>query len=162
MIEYRADGDILAEDAEALVNPVNCVGVMGGGLALQFKKAFPGNFDGYAEACRHGEVRPGRMFVSEIGRPGAVPRYIVNFPTKRHWREGSRMEDIEAGLEDLQRVVREREIRSIAVPPLGCGLGGLDWREVRPRIEGALRDFGDVAVVIFEPVGEPEAGRVTG
>ncbi len=158
MIRFET-GDILAVDAEALVNTVNCVGVMGRGVALQFKKAFPDNFRAYAAACRRQEVRPGRMFVFETGAL-ANPRYIVNFPTKRHWRANSRIEDIEAGLEDLTAVIREREIRSIAVPPLGSGLGGLDWGDVRPRIEAALHSFDDLDVVVFEPGRAPEAGRM--
>jgi len=152
-------GDILAEDAEALVNTVNCVGVMGRGIALQFKKAFPENFRVYARACKRGDVQPGRMFVFETGAL-TNPRLIINFPTKRHWRGNSRIEDIEAGLKDLATVIRERNIRSIAVPPLGSGLGGLDWSDVRPRIEGALRDFNDLRVVVFEPMGAPEAERM--
>ena len=151
MIRFET-GDILAEDAEALINTVNCVGVMGRGLALQFKKAFPENFHAYAVACRRGEVRPGHLFVFETGRP-ANPRYIINFPTKRHWRDKSRPEDIEAGLADLTRRIRERGIRSIAIPPLGAGLGGLDWRAVRQRIEAAFQSLDDVDVVIFEPKG---------
>ena len=122
MIEYKR-GDILAEDAEALVNTVNTVGVMGGGIALQFKKAFPANFKAYAATCKRGDVQPGRMFVFETGQL-TNPRYIINFPTKRHWRGKSRMEDIDAGLEALVKEVRDRGIRSIAIPPLGSGLGG--------------------------------------
>ena len=95
MIEYKT-GDILAEDAEALVNTVNCVGIMGRGVALQFKKTFPENFKSYTVACNRSEVQPGRMFVFETGQ--LRPRYIINFPTKRHWRGKSRMEDIDAGL----------------------------------------------------------------
>lgn len=159
MFEYKS-GDILAEDAEALVNTVNCVGVMGRGIALQFKNAFPENFEKYARACKRDEVQPGRMFVVETGELTS-PRYIINFPTKRHWRAKSRMEDIEAGLLDLQRVIREKSIRSIAIPPLGSGLGGLDWQQVRSRIEEALRDFDDVRVVIFEPNGAPAPERIT-
>jgi O-acetyl-ADP-ribose deacetylase (regulator of RNase III) len=156
MIEYKA-GDILAEDAEALVNTVNCVGVMGRGIALQFKKAWPENFRAYAEACRRNEVQPGRMFVFETGQL-TNPRFLVNFPTKRHWRGASRMEDIEAGLRDLVQVIRARGIRSIAVPPLGAGLGGLDWSEVRKRIEAALRDLPDLRVLVYEPMGAPALG----
>ena len=158
MIRFKT-GDILAEDAEALVNTVNCVGVMGRGIALQFKKAFPENFRAYAAACKRGEVHPGRMFVFETGAL-TNPRFIVNFPTKRHWRADSRIEDIDAGLADLARVVRERGIRSIAVPPLGSGLGGLDWRKVRPRIEAALRGFNDLDTVVFEPDGAPAPARM--
>ena len=158
MIRFTT-GDILAEDAEALVNTVNCVGVMGRGIALQFKKAFPENFRVYAAACRRGEVQPGRMFVFETGAL-TNPRYIINFPTKRHWRGNSRIEDIDAGLKDLVTVIRERDIRSIAVPPLGAGLGGLEWSEVHPRIEKALRGFNGLDVVVFEPRGAPAAERM--
>ena len=149
MIRFKT-GNILHEDAEALVNTVNCVGVMGRGVALQFKKAYPENFRAYATACKEGAVRPGRMFVFETGT-FTNPRFIVNFPTKRHWRARSRMGDIEAGLTDLAKEVRARGIRSIALPPLGSGLGGLSWAQVRERAEAALRDLDDVNVVIFEP-----------
>ncbi len=158
MIRFTT-GNILAEDAEALVNTVNCVGVMGRGIALQFKKAFPENFRVYAEACRHGEVRPGHMFVFETGTL-TNPRYIINFPTKRHWRGNSRVEDIEAGLEDLVTVIRQRDIHSIAMPPLGSGLGGLDWNVVRACIENRLRGFNDLDVVVFEPGGAPEVSSM--
>lgn len=157
MIAYKT-GNILAEDAEALVNTVNCVGVMGRGIALQFKKAFPENYKSYAAACKRNEVQPGRMFVSET-RQLMNPRYIINFPTKRHWRGKSRMEDIDAGLVALVEEIRSRNIRSIAIPPLGSGLGGLDWSEVRPRIEAALQKFSDLKVVIFEPGGAPADAR---
>ncbi len=158
MIRFKS-GDILAEDAEALVNTVNCVGVMGRGIALQFKKAFPENFGVYAKACERGEVQPGRMFVFETGAL-TNPRYIINFPTKRHWRGNSRIEDIDAGLKDLAAVIRAHEIHSIAVPPLGAGLGGLEWSDVRPRIEKALRGFNDLDVIVFEPRGAPAAERM--
>ncbi len=157
MIEYKT-GDVLAEDVEALVNTVNCVGVMGRGIALQFKKAWPENFKAYAAACRRDEVQPGRMFVFET-QELTGPRYIINFPTKRHWRGKSRIEDIEAGLEALVEEIRGRDIRSIAIPPLGAGLGGLDWAEVRTRIEEALGGVDDVRVVVFEPGGIPARGR---
>ena len=148
MIEHKT-GDIFAEDVEALVNSVNCVGIMGRGIALQFKKAFPKNFKAYADACKLNEVQPGRMFVFETGEL-ANPRYIINFPTKRHWRDKSRMEDIESGLKALASEIRQRNIRSIAIPPLGSSLGGLSWPDVRPRITEALQDFEDVVVVVFE------------
>lgn len=154
MIEYRS-GDILRSEAEALVNTVNCVGVMGRGIALQFKNAFPENFKAYAAACKREQVQPGRMFVFETGQL-TPPRYIINFPTKRHWRGKSRIEDIEAGLAALVAEIRTRHIRSIALPPLGSGLGGLDWTaEVRPRIEAALKALDDVQVIVYEPVGAP-------
>lgn len=157
MIEYRK-GDLLAAKTEALVNTVNCVGVMGRGVALQFKEAFPENFRAYAAACKRKEVQPGRMLVFETHRL-TPPRYIINFPTKRHWRGKSRLEDIEAGLEDLVRQIRRLGIRSVALPPLGSGLGGLDWEQVRQRIEGTLSDLSEVQVIVFEPGGEPEAAR---
>ncbi len=149
VIEYRT-GNILEADAEALVNSVNCVGFMGRGVALQFKKAWPENFKAYAAACRRKEVQPGKMFVFETGRL-TNPRYIINFPTKRHWRGKSRMEDIEAGLNALVEEIRTRGIRSIALPPLGCGLGGLHWPDVRRRIEEALGALDQVKVIVYEP-----------
>lgn len=155
MIEYTS-GDILNDESEALVNTVNCVGVMGRGIALQFKKAWPENFEAYAGACKRKEVQPGQMFVYETGRL-TPPRYIINFPTKRHWRGKSRIEDIEAGLTALAEVVRERSIRSIALPPLGCGLGGLDWQEVKSCIEHALANLSGVRVKVYEPKGAPTA-----
>lgn len=158
MIEYRS-GDILRDEAEALVNTVNCVGVMGRGIALQFKRAFPENFAAYAEACRQERVNPGRMFVFATGQL-TPPRYIINFPTKRHWRGKSRLDDIEAGLEDLVAVIRDNGIRSVAVPPLGAGLGGLDWSDARPRIATALSILDDVSVSVYEPSATPVAASV--
>jgi len=148
-IEYKM-GDILTEDVEALVNTVNCVGIMGRGVALQFKEVFPENFKAYVMACRHKQVQPGRMFVFKTGQL-ANPRYVINFPTKRHWRGKARIEDVESGLEALVKEVRSHGIRSLALPPLGAGLGGLDWAVVRPRIERALLALPDVRVVVFEP-----------
>lgn len=158
MIEYTR-GDILRSEAEALVNTVNCVGVMGRGIALQFKRAYPANFEAYAAACKRGEVVPGRLFVFEMGRL-VPPRYIVNFPTKRHWRGKSRIEDVEAGLDALVEVIRKRNIRSIAIPPLGSGLGGLSWPDVRSRIEAALARLPSVSVVVYEPGGAPAAQKM--
>lgn len=139
-----------AEDCEAIVNTVNCVGVMGRGIALQFKKAYPENFKVYAAACKRKEVQPGQMLVFRTGRL-MNPRYIINFPTKRHWRGKSRIEDIESGLVALADVLGACRIRSIAIPPLGAGLGGLDWMQVRERIEAALGGLEDVQIVVFEP-----------
>lgn len=158
MIEFTS-GDILKCEAEALVNTVNCVGVMGRGIALQFKNAFPENFKAYEAACKREAVQPGRMFVFETGQL-TPPRFIINFPTKRHWRGKSRIEDIEAGLVDLARVIREKGIRSIAIPPLGSGLGGLEWNDVRPRIERALGQLEDVYVLVFEPFGAPTTDKM--
>jgi len=155
----HVNGDILEAPAEALVNTVNTVGVMGKGIALQFRQAFPENYRLYRAACERGEVKPGRMFVSPTGLLGN-PRFIVNFPTKRHWKGKSLIEDIEAGLQDLVEVIRQEGIRSIAIPPLGCGNGGLKWSEVRPRIEGALQAVPQTEVLLFEPAGSPDPERM--
>ena len=157
MIEFTT-GDILRADVDALVNTVNCVGIMGRGIALQFKNAYPDNFRAYEAACAHKEVQPGSMFVFETHELGG-PRFIINFPTKRHWKGRSRIEDIESGLVALAAEIRERGIRSIAIPPLGSGLGGLNWADVRPRIEAALRGFTDLRVIVFEPNAAPVATR---
>ncbi len=157
MIEYTT-GDILAVDAEALVNSVNCVGIMGRGIALQFKNAYPQNFKAYKVACDRGEVQPGRMFIFETGFL-ANPRYIINFPTKRHWRGKSRIQDIEAGLQALAEEITHRGIRSVALPPLGSGLGGLHWPDVRLRIERELCHLADVRVFVFEPTSAPDTVR---
>jgi O-acetyl-ADP-ribose deacetylase (regulator of RNase III) len=157
MLEF-VTGNLFEADVEALVNTVNTKGVMGKGVALQFKRAFPANFKAYRAACAAGQVRLGRMFVydtRELGRP----RYIINFPTKDHWRSRSRLADIDSGLEDLRRVLTELEIDSVALPPLGCGLGGLRWSDVRPRIERALVDL-PARVVVFEPDGAPAPERM--
>ncbi|MEO7967088.1 MAG: macro domain-containing protein [Gemmatimonadaceae bacterium] len=149
MIRYTS-GDILEAGTEALVNTVNTVGVMGRGIALQFKEAFPANYKAYAAACKRGEVEPGRMFVFDLGEL-TLPRYIINFPTKRHWRGKSRIEDIRSGLVALVNEIRDRGIHSVAIPPLGSGLGGLDWNDVRPLIADAFSGIADVDVLIFEP-----------
>jgi len=152
MIEFT-QGDILRADADAIVNTVNCVGFMGRGIAAQFKRAYPANFRAYEAACKRGEVQPGRMLVFPISEMPA--RWIINFPTKRHWRANSRIEDIKSGLVALIGEVRQRNIRSIAVPPLGCGLGGLDWSDVKPLIVQAFAEVPDVRVLLYEPAGAP-------
>lgn len=157
MIEYT-QGNILQADAEALVNTVNCVGVMGRGIALHFKYAYPANFKAYVAACKREEIQPGRMFVHDTGRP--APRWIINFPTKRHWRGKSRIEDIESGMGALVHEIEARGIRSVAIPPLGSGLGGLAWSDVRPVIEAALADMPDVRVTLYEPGGQSEFAPV--
>lgn len=149
MIAYR-NGDLLADGAEALVNAVNCVGVMGAGVALAFRRKFPENFRAYAAACRSGGVEPGRMFVFETGGD-SPPRYLINFPTKRHWKDPSRMEDIVAGISSLREEVRARAIRSVALPALGCGLGGLPWPEVRAVIADGLRGLEGARVTVYRP-----------
>jgi len=143
-------GNILKADAEALVNPVNCAGSMGKGLALQFKKAFPENFKAYELACKNRNMRLGKVLVFETGYT-FKPKYIINFPTKRHWQDRSRLEDIEIGLQSLVDEVIARRIKTIAVPPLGCGLGGLSWETVRPMVEKAFSQFPNVKVFLFEP-----------
>ena len=155
MIELTR-GNLLQAPAEALVNTVNCVGYMGKGIALQFKQAFPANFKHYEAACHAGDLVPGKMMIHDNGAL-VNPRYIINFPTKRHWKGKSRIEDIESGLNALVADVQRLGIRSIAVPPLGCGLGGLEWRVVRPMIEQAFAGLPDVQVLLFEPAGAPEA-----
>jgi O-acetyl-ADP-ribose deacetylase (regulator of RNase III) len=155
MIEIE-HGDILTANTEALVNTVNCVGVMGRGIALQFRKAFPENFKVYEGACERNEVQPGKMLVFETGLLTG-PKYIINFPTKRHWKGKSQMKDIEAGLPALIEEIKKRGIRSVAVPPLGCGLGGLDWNQVRPKIVRAFESLPDVRLHLFEPAGAPAA-----
>lgn len=157
MIEFTT-GDILQADAEALVNTVNCVGIMGRGIALQFKNRFPENFRAYAAACASEAVQPGRMFIYET-RSLTNPKFIVNFPTKRHWKGKSRIEDIDAGLKALAQEIRDRQIRSIAIPPLGSGLGGLNWADVRPRIIAALEPLADVRIIVFEPNAAPVATK---
>jgi O-acetyl-ADP-ribose deacetylase (regulator of RNase III) len=146
-----AKGNLLDAQVDAVVNTVNTVGVMGKGIALMFKEAFPADFRVYEAACKRGEVRIGQMFITKrLGRP----HWIINFPTKEHWRGKARVEWIEAGLRDLRRVIVAHDIRSLALPPLGCGNGGLDWRTVRPLVEAALSDLPDVDVLVYEPTTE--------
>lgn len=150
MIKYTT-GNIFDSDVQALVNTVNCVGVMGRGIALQFKNRFPANFKAYEQACKNQEVMVGKMFVF-INNELLSPQFIINFPTKRHWRGKSRLEDIEAGLDDLIKVIQQYDIKSIAIPPLGAGLGGLDWQTVRQKIEAKLSHLSEVEILIFEPL----------
>ena len=151
----RIRGDLLAcDEVDAIVNAVNCVGVMGKGIALQFKCRWPTNFIEYASACKAGAVRPGKMLVHHLDG-FLLPRYIVNFPTKAHWREPSRIEFVRDGLGDLVAQIQNLQIRSIAIPALGCGNGGLDWSDVRPLIELAFAPLTDVAVRLFEPGDSP-------
>ena len=156
-----SSGNILEAKAEALVNTVNTVGVMGKGIALQFKKAHNDNYRAYVKACKNGEVEIGKMFVFDRGELNS-PKFIINFPTKRHWREKSRLNYIESGLDDLVRVITTLNISSIAIPPLGCGNGGLDWEDVLPLIEHALAKIPNVNAIIFEPAPfDPDQIRVT-
>jgi len=153
MIEF-ANGDILHADVEALVNTVNCVGIMGRGIALQFRKAFPRNYDAYKALCDKDQMQLGKMFVYDLNRL-ENPRFIINFPTKRHWKGKSQLADIERGLRALVEEIRKREIRSVAIPPLGCGLGGLNWADVRPMIEEAFAGLPEVKTIVYEPTGAP-------
>ncbi|WP_370060179.1 type II toxin-antitoxin system antitoxin DNA ADP-ribosyl glycohydrolase DarG [Neptunomonas phycophila] len=149
MIHYT-QGNLLEANVDALVNTVNTVGVMGKGIALMFKERFPNNMQTYAKACKAGEVVTGKMFVTQTGELMG-PQWIVNFPTKQHWRAKSKMEWIEDGLADLRRFIVENNVRSIAIPPLGTGNGGLTWHDVKPKIEQTLVDLEEVDIWIFEP-----------
>lgn len=154
-------GDILKADAEALVNTVNCVGVMGRGIALQFKKAFPENYKAYKAACDKKQVNLGQVFTYDLNRfYGYNPRFIINFPTKGHWRSKSRIQDIESGLISLIEFLQKEKISSIAIPPLGCGLGGLRWEDVKPLIVRAFESIPDITVFLFEPDGAPQSAEI--
>ncbi len=149
-------GNLLEAKVQALVNPVNTKGVMGKGLALQFKQQFPSVFRIYNADAKQGEVRLGEMHVVPLKRLGDGPKWVINFPTKGHWRSSSRLGDIESGLSDLVETVRRHDIKSLALPPLGCGLGGLDWKDVRPMIENAFRLLPDVDVQLYTPDAPPK------
>jgi|SRR5215831_11149655 len=146
----EVSGDLLAAPCEAVVNPINTVGVMGKGLALQFKRAFPENYEAYRQACKHGEIRMGEMFVVGL-RAKKFPRFIVNFPTKRHWKSKSKLEDIVEGLKALIRVVQEKKIHTIAIPALGCGEGGLDWGDVKREITRVFDLLPEAEVLLYAP-----------
>lgn len=158
MIAYMK-GNLLESDAEALVNTVNCVGVMGKGIALQFKQAYPDNFKAYDKACKNNEVIPGKMFIVDTGSL-FNPRFIINFPTKRHWKGKSKIADIQFGLIDFVEQIHEYGISSVAIPPLGCGNGGLDWNQVRPMIEEAALKVPDVRFLVYPPSGSPESDKM--
>ncbi|MFM4861885.1 MULTISPECIES: type II toxin-antitoxin system antitoxin DNA ADP-ribosyl glycohydrolase DarG [Aeromonas] len=148
MIRYTT-GNLLDAPVEALVNTVNTVGVMGKGIALMFKERFPDNMARYAAACKSGQVTTGKMFITETGEL-LGPRWIINFPTKQHWRSPSQMVWIQEGLQDLRHWLVQHHVKSIAIPPLGAGNGGLPWPEVKQVIEGALGDL-DIEILLFEP-----------
>ena len=152
MIKYTK-GNLLEADVDAFVNSVNTVGVMGKGIALMFKEAFPENFKAYARACKSGVVTTGSMFVTEqtdlMG-----PRWIINFPTKQHWSADSKQEWIAKGLQDLHRIILDKNIKSIAIPPLGSGNGGLNWATVKSMIENTLGALSDVSIVVYEPTAQ--------
>lgn len=148
MIKFL-QGDLLQSDAEALVNTVNTVGVMGKGIALQFKNQYPKNYKLYKEACKKGELKVGEVLVVKDGDI-LREKYIVNFPTKEHWRSPSEIAYIQQGLEALKESIKDYNIKSIAIPPLGCGNGGLDWTVVKPMIVDALGEIG-VDIYVYEP-----------
>ena len=164
MVSYT-QGNLLDAPAEALVNTVNEIGVMGKGVALMFREAFPKSALTYQAAAKAGEVRVGRVFVTE-GDSLLGPKWIIYFPTKKHWRQPSKIEWIRDGLRDLVRVIHERRIQTVALPPLGCGNGGLDWEVVRREIEAALDEVPDVKVLLYEPTqayqNAPKAAGVHG
>jgi O-acetyl-ADP-ribose deacetylase (regulator of RNase III) len=155
MIEIT-NGNLLTSQVEALVNTVNTEGVMGKGIALQFKQAFPAMYKDYEAACKAGEVKLGHVHVYDLGGLVGGPRWIINFPTKGHWKSRSRLSDIEHGLDDLIEKMKCLDIQSIAVPPLGCGYGGLNWDEVRPLIERKFSKLPDRIVKLYPPNGAPE------
>jgi O-acetyl-ADP-ribose deacetylase (regulator of RNase III) len=158
MIE-EATGNLLEADAEALVNTVNTVGIMGKGIALQFRQAFPEVYLEYRRACDHNELSPGSVQVVPIQRLDG-PRYVINLPTKRHWKGKARLGDIDSGLRALANAIKEFKIASVAVPPLGCGNGGLRWSDVEPRIRQALGSLDGVRVLLYPPEGAPIADRM--
>lgn len=153
----KTRGNLLDAPVEALVNTVNTKGIMGKGIALQFRQAFPRMFKAYENACKDERVHLGKMDVHDLGGLAGGPRWIINFPTKGHWRTKSRLQDIDSGLKDLIATIQRLGIKSIAVPPLGCGNGGLPWSAVRPLIEEAFSRVPDVEVLLFAPVETPEA-----
>ena len=150
MIRVRV-GDLFNSQAQTLVNTVNCVGVMGKGVALEFRNRFPRMYEDYVERCRAGRVQLGEPYLYK----DLVGPWVLNFPTKDHWRSVSRLSDIEAGLEHLERHYREWGITSLAVPPLGCGHGGLEWRVVGPTLYRHLARL-DIPVELYAPHGTPE------
>ena len=156
MIEYVEPeafciGDIFEADVEALVNPVNCVGVSGRGLAKDFKERFPENFLMYKSACDRGILRPGKLYSCHFESAGR-PLWIINFPTKDHWRDASHVSYIRDGLKELVAAIAGFKIHSIAIPALGCGLGALSWKsEVRPLLEAAFADLPGVLAKLYYP-----------
>ena len=144
------EGNMMTSSAEALVNTVNTVGVMGKGIALQFKEEFPTNFATYKTACSTGELVPGKLLITRDKNVAKEEKIIVNFPTKLHWRNPSKYEYIKDGLTELVKTIQEYQIKSIAIPPLGCGNGGLDWDVVKKMIQEALSDL-NTEIYVYEP-----------
>lgn len=146
MITYVV-GDIFEAGVQALVNPVNTVGVMGKGLALAFKQKYPDNFKQYQIACKNNEVKVGQLFVTEH----QFGQFVINFPTKQHWRGKSQLSWISEGLRQLKAFIITNHIKSIAIPALGSGLGGLDWALVKAEIDDVLQELTEVQILVFEP-----------
>jgi O-acetyl-ADP-ribose deacetylase (regulator of RNase III)/uncharacterized protein YwgA len=144
-------GDLFASHATTLVNTVNCVGIMGKGVAQEFKKRYPAMFEDYAERCQQKRVKLGEPYL--YPDPSGVS--IINFPTKDHWRSPSRLADIEQGLDHFVRCYRDWKVTSVAFPPLGCGNGGLKWEEVGPLMFAKLRGLG-IEVEVYAPYGTPK------
>lgn len=141
-------GDLLESEAYALVNTVNCEGVMGKGLALQFKRRFPEMFKEYADFCKSRQLTPGSLHCVDVGG-----KLVINFPTKNRWRENSKMAYIASGLDELEALINSRGIKSIAIPPLGCGCGGLEWSEVKLLIIKKLHSVSQsVDIYVYEPM----------
>lgn len=149
-------GNLLEAKTQALVNTVNTVGVMGKGIALQFKEAFPENFRIYADACRKKELAPGKLLVVKEAKLDGE-KIIINFPTKKEWFLKSKYEYIEEGLKELVKIIGEYKIHSISIPPLGCGNGGLHWSKVKPLMERYLEPLQNVDIQIYEPSQEIKA-----
>lgn len=158
MIVFKR-GNLFEAEVDALVNTVNTVGVMGKGIALQFSRQFPEIMPAYEAACEEGTLKVGTVQTIKLSLLGGMsgPQYVINFPTKQHWKGNSKIEYVETGLQALKAEIEKLGIKSIAIPPLGCGLGGLSWGEVRKSIEDALRDMNDVEIQVFEPAGKPDA-----
>ena len=161
MMDFKR-GNLFEAEVEALVNTVNTVGVMGKGIALQFSRSFPEIMQPYKEACKSGTLTVGTVQTVPLpllqGMTG--PKYVINFPTKKHWKGDSKIEFVESGLKALREEIERLHIKSIAIPPLGCGLGGLNWNTVRREIEKALGDISDVQILVFEPTGKPPAAAM--
>ena len=149
-------GDIFDANAQTLVNPVNCVGVMGKGLALAFKNKYPEMYKDYGQKCKQGMVKLGKPYLYK----SLFPPHILLFPTKDHWRSLSNIHAIEEGLQYLKKNYNDWGITSIAIPSLGCGLGELDWRIVGPTLYRHLKEF-DIKVYLYTPFETPNKELIT-
>lgn len=158
MIKF-SKGNLFEADVEALVNTVNTVGVMGKGIALQFSRAFPEIMKPYKDACKSGKLTVGNVFTVRVSMLEG-PKYVINFPTKKHWKGGSKIEFIQSGLQSLKGEIERLGIKSVAIPPLGCGLGGLRWDDVKREMESIFSELTDVEVLVYEPAGAPPAAEM--